>query len=235
MKIEVFDPAMCCSTGVCGPSVHPALAAFAGDLDWLALQGVEVSRFNLGQEPGLFVANDQVKALLDTDGEAALPAVFADGELQSSGRFPTRDELASWSGVESSTESAVITQAVIAELAAIGAAIGANCEPCFKFHYAEARKLGLTKDDLVLAVRTAQTVKAVPATTVLDTAARLLSVDAIALSPAGALEPASEPANAQADACCGGESEAVAVDESPCCGGEPAAVEMIAAPSSGCC
>jgi hypothetical protein len=31
----VFDPAMCCSTGVCGPSVDPELARFAADLDWL--------------------------------------------------------------------------------------------------------------------------------------------------------------------------------------------------------
>lgn len=102
MKIEVFDPAMCCSTGVCGPSVDPALAAFAGDLDWLAEHGVQVRRFNLGQEPGAFVANHDVKTLLEAEGEAGLPAVFTDGELRSSGRFPTRGELASWAGVESS-------------------------------------------------------------------------------------------------------------------------------------
>jgi len=47
MKIEVFDPAMCCSTGVCGPSVPPALARFAGDLEWLARHGVDVTRYNL--------------------------------------------------------------------------------------------------------------------------------------------------------------------------------------------
>jgi hypothetical protein len=27
-KMQVFDPAMCCSTGVCGPSVDPTLRAF---------------------------------------------------------------------------------------------------------------------------------------------------------------------------------------------------------------
>ncbi|MDZ7676375.1 MAG: arsenite efflux transporter metallochaperone ArsD [Acidimicrobiales bacterium] len=217
MKIEVFDPAMCCSTGVCGPSVDPALAVFAGDLDWLGEQGVEVDRFNLGQEPGLFVENEQVKALLDVDGEAALPAVFADGELQSSGRFPTRDELASWSGIESSAESAVVSESMIVELAAIGAAIGANCEPCFKYHYAEARKLSLTKDDLALAVRTAQAVKSVPAATVLDTASRLLGVDTAALGgAASADDPAAESS-----------------DTGACCGGEPAAGPTADA-SSGC-
>ena len=55
MRLEVFDPAMCCSTGVCGPSPNPALAPFAADLDWVAAQGVGVRRYNLGQEPGAFV------------------------------------------------------------------------------------------------------------------------------------------------------------------------------------
>ena len=58
MKLEVFDPAMCCSTGVCGPSVPPALARFAGDLEWLAGKGVEVRRYNLTHEPQAFVASD---------------------------------------------------------------------------------------------------------------------------------------------------------------------------------
>ena len=38
-SVDVFDPAMCCSTGVCGPSVDPELARFAADLDWLKSQG----------------------------------------------------------------------------------------------------------------------------------------------------------------------------------------------------
>ncbi|MEX2621006.1 MAG: arsenic metallochaperone ArsD family protein, partial [Egibacteraceae bacterium] len=54
VTVEVFDPAMCCSTGVCGPSVDPALARFASDLDWLGEQGAQVRRYNLGQEPGAF-------------------------------------------------------------------------------------------------------------------------------------------------------------------------------------
>ena len=46
-KLQVFDPAMCCSTGVCGPSVDPALAHFASDLEALKSAGVVVERFNL--------------------------------------------------------------------------------------------------------------------------------------------------------------------------------------------
>jgi Arsenical resistance operon protein ArsD len=33
--VRVFDPAMCCSTGICGPSIDPQLVRFAADLDCL--------------------------------------------------------------------------------------------------------------------------------------------------------------------------------------------------------
>ena len=35
MKNWAFDPAMCCSTGVCGVDVDPVLAQFAADLKWV--------------------------------------------------------------------------------------------------------------------------------------------------------------------------------------------------------
>ena len=52
--LQVFDPPMCCSTGVCGPKVNPALPRFAADLNWLKSQGVHVERFNLAQNPDAF-------------------------------------------------------------------------------------------------------------------------------------------------------------------------------------
>ena len=39
-QMDVFDPPMCCSSGVCGPEVDPLVAAFAADVDWLTSQGV---------------------------------------------------------------------------------------------------------------------------------------------------------------------------------------------------
>lgn len=98
-SVEIFDPAMCCSTGVCGPSVDPALTQFAADVEWLGSAGVEVHRFGLSTEPGKFVENGEVGGLLKDKGEEALPAVFVDGALRTSGRYPTRVELSEWTGV----------------------------------------------------------------------------------------------------------------------------------------
>ena len=97
--IRVFDPAMCCSTGVCGPAVDPQLAQFAADLVWLKSQGVSVERFNLSQQPAAFVEDAAVRAALESRGEASLPLVKVDGEVKSSGMYPSRDALAAWAGI----------------------------------------------------------------------------------------------------------------------------------------
>jgi hypothetical protein len=99
ITVRVFDPAMCCSTGICGPSIDPQLARFAADLDWLRSQGVSVERFNLAQQPAAFAGDAAVKAALEARGEAGLPLVKVNDEVRSSGVYPSRDELAAWSGV----------------------------------------------------------------------------------------------------------------------------------------
>jgi hypothetical protein len=99
-RIEVFDPAMCCSTGVCGPQVDAALVRFAADLRWLATQDVEVERFNLAQQPQAFAASDLVKSELAVNGNECLPLILVDGAVVSRGRYPAKEELAKWVGAE---------------------------------------------------------------------------------------------------------------------------------------
>jgi Arsenical resistance operon protein ArsD len=93
--LQVFDPAMCCSTGACGPDVDTKLVQFAADLDWLKSQGVIVQRHNLSQNPAAFVENNTVQASLTEKGEAALPVLLVHGNVATTGRYPDRAELAS--------------------------------------------------------------------------------------------------------------------------------------------
>jgi AhpD family alkylhydroperoxidase len=165
-KVQVFDPPMCCSTGVCGPEVDPALVRFASDLEWLKENGVEVERFNLSQEPAKFVVHTVVtEAMRGRDD--ALPLVLLDGKIVSQGTYLTRDALAGLVGL--ATPKSLYTEAV-----AVGAAIASNCEPCFRFHYDKARKLGVSKEDMARAVATAKMVKEAPAKAVLDLAEKYL-------------------------------------------------------------
>ncbi len=90
--IQVYDPPMCCSTGLCGTDIDPALVSLAALLAQLSRNGVTVERYNLGQQPMAFVQNPEVKKLLDTEGMNALPLIFMDGRIHLKGRYPTDAE-----------------------------------------------------------------------------------------------------------------------------------------------
>jgi hypothetical protein len=120
--MEVFDPPMCCSTGLCGPSVDPVLPRFAADLEWLKAHGVPVDRFNLAQQPDAFAKNEIVKRAMaegesktvlltnfdpekDAFGETpaesknCLPLILVSGRIVSRGVYPSREELAAFIGI----------------------------------------------------------------------------------------------------------------------------------------
>jgi hypothetical protein len=97
MKIEIYDPAMCCSTGVCGPSVDPELVRIQETLRQIQKQApdVQVVRSGLTSDPQAFVANTAVAELLKSEGPECLPLVFVDGDLVSKGRYPADVQLLS--------------------------------------------------------------------------------------------------------------------------------------------
>lgn len=98
-SIQIFDPVLCCRTGVCGVDADPALARIAADVDWASQRGAAIERFNLAQQPMAFAENAIVKGFLERSGEAALPLVLLDGEVALAGRYPTRAELTRWAGI----------------------------------------------------------------------------------------------------------------------------------------
>jgi len=97
--IQVFDPALCCSTGVCGVEVDQALVAFSADVDWARSQGARIERFNLAHQPMAFAENATVKGFLERSGAEALPLVLVGGEVALAGRYPNRGELGRWAGL----------------------------------------------------------------------------------------------------------------------------------------
>ena len=103
--IQVFDPALCCSTGVCGVEVDEQLVAFAADVEWGRQAGLRIERYNLAQQPAAFAENAVVKGLLERSGLEALPVVLMDGQLMLAGRYPGRQELARWAGLPAAPQS----------------------------------------------------------------------------------------------------------------------------------
>lgn len=98
-NIQIFDPALCCSSGVCGVDVEQALVSFAADVSWAKESGARIERFNLAQQPMAFAENPSVKGFLERSGQEALPLVLVDGEVALAGRYPQRAELARWAGI----------------------------------------------------------------------------------------------------------------------------------------
>jgi hypothetical protein len=126
-SVKVFDPAMCCSTGACGPSVDPELVRFAADLDWLAGEGVAVERFNLSQQPEAFVAHAEVTQALREHGEGALPLIIVDGRKVIEGAYPSREQLVRWAAVASEETPPHTTSAPVTGAQSCGCGDGGCC------------------------------------------------------------------------------------------------------------
>ncbi len=91
MKIEIYDPAMCCPTGVCGASIDPELVRIQEALRQIQKQApeVQVFRYGLSTDPQFFVDNPIVAEMLKNQGPELLPFVFFDGDLVTMGRYPS--------------------------------------------------------------------------------------------------------------------------------------------------
>ena len=103
-KLALYDPPMCCSSGVCGPAVDPTLPRVVADLDWLKRQGVQVERYNLAQQPQAFASNPVVTTALREHGNECLPLVLVNDEVALRGRYPDRAEFARLVGFEAASE-----------------------------------------------------------------------------------------------------------------------------------
>ncbi len=95
-KIEVFDPAMCCETGVCGPSINEELLRFATLVQELKGDGVDIVRYGLSNAPQAFVDREVITALLNAEGAEVLPVVLVDGHVVKKYAYPLKEEVLEW-------------------------------------------------------------------------------------------------------------------------------------------
>ena len=101
-EMQIFEPALCCETGICGASVDPELLRITTVIDRLKQNGFIVRRFNLNSAPMEFVTNQTVNAFLNQKGAQALPVVLVDGSIVIEGRYPTNEEILTLLGLPSS-------------------------------------------------------------------------------------------------------------------------------------
>jgi hypothetical protein len=104
--VQIFDPALCCRTGVCGADVDQELVTAAANVEWAQRNGAHIERFNLAQQPVLFAEHPVVRGFLERSGQESLPLTLVEGQIALAGRYPTREELARWTEVSGPEQSA---------------------------------------------------------------------------------------------------------------------------------
>lgn len=98
-KIRLYEKAMCCSTGLCGPVLDPELIRISVAIDNMTKNKVDIDRYNLSSFPDKFAKNEKIKEQLKEKGKYALPITTVDDKIVMTGRYLTNEEFAEISGI----------------------------------------------------------------------------------------------------------------------------------------
>ncbi len=91
--VELFDPPMCCPTGLCGPTLDQSLLDLNEMILSLQAEGVRVERYQMSSNPNAFLANSEVMKLVREKDMTALPIVVVRGKVIKVGTYPTLAEI----------------------------------------------------------------------------------------------------------------------------------------------
>jgi len=98
IKAKVFEPAMCCSSGLCGPSVDEDVVAFNQTIERIKSEGHEIERFMITQDSAEFQKEDAITAILKEEQLEALPITMVNGRVIKKGAYPTYEEILARAG-----------------------------------------------------------------------------------------------------------------------------------------
>lgn len=101
-KMSIYEPALCCDTGICGVSVDTELLRISTVINALKKNGVGIDRFNLNNAPMAFVNNKVINNFINEKGVDGLPAVMLDDEIIITGRYPSNEEIISYLDIPAS-------------------------------------------------------------------------------------------------------------------------------------
>ncbi|GAB2820997.1 hypothetical protein GCM10027022_09050 [Alpinimonas psychrophila] len=103
MQVRVFEPALCCNTGVCGPDMaadsDDSLVVFTADMAFIKSQNGDIERHNMANDPMAFVSSETAKSFLEVAGSEGLPLTTVDGVTVMTGQYPTREQLLKFAGL----------------------------------------------------------------------------------------------------------------------------------------
>ncbi len=98
-QIKIYDPALCCPTGLCGVNIDPELMRIAVVVETLKRKNITVDRFNLRDHPQVYVDNKSINECLMKEGAEVLPIITVDGEIVMTKAYPSNQQIAEWLGI----------------------------------------------------------------------------------------------------------------------------------------
>jgi len=180
--LTVYDPAMCCSTGVCGPDVDDKLVDFANDVKWVKAQGIEIQRHNLGQEPEAFKSSPEVISRLQSEGSDILPILTIDGSIVVEGEYPNREQLIDFLDIEAENEDTPSKDKQDVHGALLQAVINGDLEQ-MREQFKLGEKSGISKEELINIIQDGINQRQQLTKKTVDTANELLGIPSNGCAP----------------------------------------------------
>ena len=99
VTIEIFDPPMCCPTGVCGPGVDPALLDISEAIQIITAEydgRATIERHVLSQQPAKYTERPEILDRLQRHGAAVLPITLVNGAVVKERTYPSYADMRTW-------------------------------------------------------------------------------------------------------------------------------------------
>lgn len=93
VDVEIFDPPLCCPTGLCGPTLDQTLLDVNEMVLALQAEKKRVERYQMTTHPNAFLSNAEVMKLIREKQLDALPITVVHGRVIKVGGYPTLAEV----------------------------------------------------------------------------------------------------------------------------------------------
>jgi hypothetical protein len=91
--IEIFDPPLCCPTGLCGPSLDQTLLDVSEMIQRFQSEGYSIKRYQMTSHPQAFISNPEVMRLVREKQMDALPITMVHGKVIKIAGYATQGEI----------------------------------------------------------------------------------------------------------------------------------------------
>lgn len=94
--MKIYDSALCCPTGLCGVNIDPELMRIAVVVETLKRKGILVERYNLKDNPQVYVDTKVINDCLMNESADVLPITMLDNEIVMKKAYPSNKQIAEW-------------------------------------------------------------------------------------------------------------------------------------------